>query len=49
MFDTGCEGNLKTYNIVNGKFSKIGKVEEAQRIFNKMLDKGVEPNTTIKF
>ncbi|KAJ6754495.1 RESPIRATORY COMPLEX I CHAPERONE putative-RELATED [Salix purpurea] len=43
MFVIGCGGNLKTYNILIGKFSEIGQTEEAMRLFNHMLEKGLTP------
>ncbi|XVF16162.1 hypothetical protein REPUB_Repub10bG0007800 [Reevesia pubescens] len=39
MFASGCPGNLNTYNILIGKLSQIGEVEEALRLFQHMAEK----------
>lgn len=45
MFASGCCGNLKTYNVLIHKFLEEGLIEEARTLFNRMVDKRVEPDS----
>ena len=45
LWDEMFASGLKTCNILIRKFSDKGQVEESQRLFSHMLEKGIVPDT----
>ena len=46
MEKEGKRANVATYNVLIKGFCRTGKLEDANRLINEMLEKGLNPNRT---
>lgn len=49
MEKDGLDYNAATYTILIEWYSRSGKIEEAEKLFDEMLKKGIEPDVYLRF